>query len=287
MDLLVSFCNNHDVSLVTINMESGAIVPLLPKPFIETQGATGICRTPLGIAVATYNPDQIVFLNSYMEIWKTIPVSPVKDIHGITWFDEWIYIASSGNNAIYRCNLDGDMDLVWCLDEYGVGTDVPIDKDLFHVNDICHMNSTFFISMFDKRDGDTWRENATGKIISVGGEIVYDNLFQPHSLKDVDGKLFVCDSRRGRLRTNPEDNLNVKVPGYMRGFDWDDRYFYLGSSSHRHVSRHTGEYHPLGDEQVFMFEPGVYIVDRETCMIQKFMGLGHLTQEIYEVMVID
>jgi hypothetical protein len=83
--------------------------------------------------------------------------------------------------------------------------------------------------------GEPWRERLDGAVMRVpgdhatGGEIVVRGIEHPHSLLDVDGDLWLCESRRRRVLRfagwRPDAREVVaELPAYTRGLclarDW-------------------------------------------------------------------
>ena len=58
----------------------------------------------------------------------------------------------------------------------------------------------------------------------------------PHSIKVLDNTLIFLDSMRGHLINNPHKVL-AKFPGFIRGVEFKNGYYYVGQSTHRYFKR--------------------------------------------------
>lgn len=113
-----------------------------------------------------------------------------------------------------------------------------------HMNDVCLDGDSLYISMFSKT-GNVQRYCFDGAIVEydldadkVVGAVV-DNLWQPHSVRIINGNLCYLDSMRGNLHTTSH-KIKTHLNGFVRGLDFDGRYYYIGQSLHRYFDRMSG-----------------------------------------------
>lgn len=173
------------------------------------------------------------------------------------------------NKLIYVVLSALDQVAVFDLESFRqVKTIMLTDKNLrtgqyyHHFNDICLWEESLYISMFsytgnvDKYcfDGaiaeyDLHADKCNGALIS--------DLWQPHSPKVINSKLTFLDSMRGNLLCDfykIESHFN----GFVRGVDFDGRYFFVGQSVHRYFDRMAGTTNNIA------MDPGLYIYDNLT-----------------------
>lgn len=128
-----------------------------------------------------------------------------------------------------------------------------------HMNDICLNESSLYISMFS-RTGSLQINYYDGAIVEydldagrVVGTVV-ENLWQPHSVRIINGSLCYLDSMRGRLHTTSQV-VETHFHGFVRGLDYDGRYYYIGQSLHRYFDRMAGSSNNISmDCGFFMFD---------------------------------
>ncbi len=113
-----------------------------------------------------------------------------------------------------------------------------------HMNDICLDGDSLYISMFSKT-GNVQLACFDSAIIEydldsdkVTGTLV-ENLWLPHSIRVLDGRLCYLDSMRGNLHIIPH-KIETHFNGFIRGLDFDGIYYYIGQSLHRYFDRMKG-----------------------------------------------
>jgi hypothetical protein len=141
-----------------------------------------------------------------------------------------------------------------------------------HANDICIDGESLFVSMFSS-SGNLKREWFDGSILEydlheqrfVGS--IANNLWQPHSVKIMNGKLSFLDSMRGALHIAAH-KVETRFNGFVRGLDCDDSYYFIGQSIHRYFDRMKG----VSDN--IAVDAGVFIYDSDSKATRFLPTLG-------------
>ncbi|MBF0254443.1 MAG: DUF4915 domain-containing protein, partial [Candidatus Omnitrophica bacterium] len=113
-----------------------------------------------------------------------------------------------------------------------------------HINDVCVWEDDLYVSMFSET-GKVSEEVFDGAILQYDlprrkkVKTVIGHLSQPHSVKVFDGKLYFLDSLKGNFRDASGEVLS-SFSGFVRGLDFDGRYWYVGQSVNRYISRMQG-----------------------------------------------
>ena len=104
------------------------------------------------------------------------------------------------------------------------------------------------------------------------GEIigpVIDGMWMPHSVSRVGGKLTCVDSMRGTIIQSSYRTLG-KFPGFVRGMDYDGKFFFVGVSEHRYPEKLYGDSLNIG------LDAGVIVFDDNTKM-SRFIAMPQIT----------
>lgn len=131
-----------------------------------------------------------------------------------------------------------------------------------HINDVVSDLEYIYISYFSfsgafKRgvfDGGV-AEIPLSSLTSEPEQII-GGLWKPHSPKYFDGSLFVLDSMRGRL-VKGCDNVLARMPGFLRGLDYNGRYFLIGQSEDMYVTER------MSNRETVMLNAGFYLFDND------------------------
>jgi len=107
-----------------------------------------------------------------------------------------------------------------------------------HINDICVDGDSLYISMFS-RTGTMQVNWYNGTILDfdtvdkvVLGEVA-SGLWMPHSPKVLKDSLAFLNSMRGELYLESH-KVESRFNGFVRGLDFDGKYYYIGQSIHRY-----------------------------------------------------
>ncbi|WP_321468198.1 TIGR03032 family protein [Halarcobacter sp.] len=187
-----------------------------------------------------------------------------------------------------------------------------IDNNLFHnvtpiwkpefisnlsLNDHCHLNGLAVDSMGIMRyttaftslkDSDNWRTSNLSKGVLIDiqkNEIVYENLYMPHSPRIYKNELYVFSSATEQLlkfnsQTKQMSEV-IKLDGYLRGLDFYDNYAFIGVSKLRKT--HIFGNLPIANKAI---NSGIVIVDMNTKEKVGEIIYENGMEEVFDVKVI-
>jgi len=197
-----------------------------------------------------------------------IELSPNCEPHGVA-FDQstgHIFVAQPGRDSIgvYELASGKAVGEIFISEKWQVNK-----KDNHHINDLCVVGDSLFVSMFSF-SGNWMHEVYDGGVLEVSiskekavGMAVTD-LWSPHSVSRIDGSLMVLDSMRGELVS-----MNWKRLGqfntFVRGLDFDGRYYYVGMSGFRHAEKLSSMARSIG------VDAGFAVFDPQTCLTRTFV----------------
>jgi hypothetical protein len=164
---------------------------------------------------------------------------PGADVHDIKVCDEGLAVVETGANRLAVYNAPGKLAWEW--------RPSPGEGDRAHLNSALLYRGSWLTSMFSPEGlGEPWRERTDGAVVRLpggrvpavrdapGGEIIVRGLQQPHSLLDVDGQVWLCESRRRRVirlgEAGEPPAVVADLPAYARGLAVTKRYVVVGQS---------------------------------------------------------
>jgi hypothetical protein len=143
-----------------------------------------------------------------------------------------------------------------------------------HINDLCVIDDALYVSMFSLSGN--WRLG-----VYDGGIIEFDidsrkfndpilrDCWMPHSPQLIGENLMYCDSMRGSVNCGTWKKM-IKFNGFVRGLAYDNQFYYVGHSMHRHIHRLENVSSNVSiDTGIFMFD--------EQSKISKFFHTPQLT----------
>ncbi len=302
MSLLISICNQNATpyqSLLLLNDENNAQWVELPtQSDFSLIGCIGIEK--VGSLTYVLTQGEISYLLIYDANFIVVSLTKVPEIldaHSLCYHDGYLYIVSSGNNSIYRLPLssigfpfpDGNVEFFWRYP--GIPS---VDEDLVHLNSIAVNNGQLHVTCFGlKTDTATWKTATNGLCMDISENDTkkIESLYHPHSAKFEGETLFVCASNTHDLiRLEEADGVyEIKsrnaFDGYIRGFTFSDKYYYVGQSESRKVSRSRGTENLL-DGKICQ-NSKVYILDKDNLQIVKEIDISPFGAEIYDLCYID
>lgn len=152
-----------------------------------------------------------------------------------------------------------------------------------HINDICVVEDSLYVSYFSL-SGNWKRGILDGGIVEfhidqIGkpANVLVKNLWMPHSVEFFDGKLTYLDSRRGRFYIGNQ-NIAGEFPGFMRGLDYDGRFYYIGQSEDMYMSD------LFGISNNIMLNAGFFLFDVDT-KVSKFYSFKDLIN-VHDILVL-
>lgn len=202
----------------------------------------------------------LVVLDPDFRVARTFELPPNSEPHGAHYdaSSNRVYVGQPGRDSIGVYDVENGKPVA---EFFLSGKWARNRKDNHHIND-CWVGAddTLYVSMFSF-SGNWLHEVYDGGVLELDkqtGEIrgpVVSGLWMPHSVALFDGKLCYVDSMRGELYDNSW-NVVGKFPGFMRGLDWDGRYFFVGSTEHRYPEKLKGASLNIGlDTGFVVFDP--------------------------------
>jgi len=262
MPLLVSFCNQAltpSLALLLLDQNDIPNSTWLDYPAgIDSQyyGCTGIEKSNDKYYVLTQSPtgatDLLVFDHALTYL-ATSSLPPVKHAHSLVAHDSNLYVVSSGDNSVYRLRLSAnglevrDISLFWRPPEFR-----HVEKDVIHLNSIAEVGGQLLITYFGEKAGNSWKSALRGACYNVTtGQLVAADLPQPHTLRFIDGAVYLFTSADGAIwrseLTSVPPLRRVELGGYLRGLASNGGELFVGRSAARTVSRSMGTLNANGD----------------------------------------
>lgn len=156
-------------------------------------------------------------------------------------------------------------------------------KDNHHVNDPFVYGDSLFISMFSFT-GNWLNEVYDGGVLEIDlneDKIlgpVFSDMWMPHSITRVNGKLTLLNSMLGEL-WSANYGLLTKTSGFARGLSYDNKYFYIGITEHRYPEK------LLSISNNISLDTGFYIFDPISKM-SKFYNMNNI-ESIHSLMILQ
>lgn len=295
MKLILTNPNEPKFPLGVLDLSTGDLVPVdIP---IEGSGR-GIAKIPNGYALLVNQvsePATLCLLNDSLVVEHVHQLPDTSDPHDLKYFDGKLLLCSTGNDRIFEYDLTTkEMKLlVGSMDE---------EEDTLHRNCLVRWKSNWWYSEFGPKPEGGWRFAHWGRVrpinpvnLAVKGkakDTVALNMVpinQPHSLIVVDDFMVALESKAGNLVDPLTAYVFCSLPGYIRGtaFDATSRLLYVGNSTKRLISKHTGEPHE-DDKSDITFECGVFIVDTVTWRVRGFCSIeSEVFQEIFAIAIME
>ena len=201
----------------------------------------------------------VVILDSQFNEVDIIKLQKNSEPHGICVDPKrnWIFIGQPGRDSVAVYDINSKK----LVKEYFISEKWSINKkDNHHVNDPFVYGDSLFISMFSFT-GNWLNEVYDGGVLEIdlnSDKIlgpVFNNMWMPHSVCRVNGKITLLNSMVGELWNGSYDLL-TKTNGFARGLTYDGKYFYIGITEHRYPEKLLGISNNIGiDTGFFVFDP--------------------------------
>lgn len=182
--------------------------------------------------------------------------------HGISYNQstKCFYVSCSNLDGVIEYDLDFNekrrFKLSEKIDYYG--------KSRHHCNDNFSVDNSLFVSMFSASGN--WKKGVfdgciaefdltTGKRLNN----VFNGLYMPHNICEINGVLQVLDSLPGHLRA---DNFEVigTFPAFARGLAYHNGFYFIGQSKNRNFSKVLGLSNNISvDCGIIIFEPNTKV----------------------------
>lgn len=247
---------------------------------VYTGKGRGICKGDNKYFLIDMLRGVVVLDMEFNEI-EIIELQKNSEPHGIC-FDEnrnWIFIGQPGRDSVAAYDLNTKK----LVKEFFISEKWSKNKkDNHHVNDPYVNGDSLFISMFSF-SGNWLNEVYDGGVIEFDintmqkiGKPIKD-MWMPHSITRVDGKLTILNSMHGELWSGSYD-LTSKVPGFARGLAHDGNYFFIGITEHRYPEKLYGISKCIG------IDTGISIVHPST-KLTTFISLNDFFESIHSVII--
>ncbi|MDC6449542.1 DUF4915 domain-containing protein [Pseudomonadales bacterium] len=221
----------------------------------------------------------VICMDSDFNLTDKIPLPPGLRPHGIRRYkDLWVVV----------CSLE---DCIIGIDDSGIErfryaiTDKlgDLGTPQHHCNDLVIIGDYAYVSMFSVT-GNWKRGIFDGGLVEINlnsgsSTIVVNNLTMPHSVTDEGGEIFILDSYKGRLLGRNFNEI-AQLPGFVRGYDSDSNYYYLGESKNRNFSRMNNERSPVS------LDSKITVVDKKLSFCRSITLPKHIS-EIHAVLKVD
>lgn len=296
MFLLVTFCNQgagrRRFALAAVDPAAGRFHWIGMGRGRKDVGATGCARRDglLFVSTQSENARLVAFDTASWRRIAATPFEKVRDPHSLVSGPDGLYIASSGDNAIYRLATDkGGLkreELVW----RHPGT--SSDHDDVHVNSLAFAGTHLLVTGFGPRNPDgTWNCD-DGFIFDLASQrFLIRGLDHPHSLACEGDRIAVSESRAGRVRVGrlTADGADlaqtVAIPGYPRGLAFAGPSLYVGTSVMRKYSRSRQV--PVCPAPESYQRSAIWRIDTASLKTEEILDCSAQGPEIYEISVMD
>lgn len=266
--VLVTCCNYAGgLYRITFTEQSYEIERLL------YEDCRGIARYNDSFIVASVtNGILLLDLNSLSEINRNQPEEDL-DFHGVTVHDGRAYVVETSRNTVGIYSLP---DLAR-VDEIRISKE---DTDINHVNDICIVDGSMYLTMFS--DLGDWRSRITPAGVLMDYSLVGDRpprtlfrgLKQPHSVIISNGRILYCNSAGFEVIENGHTIFSGL--GYTRGLAVKNDMVYIGQSESRHIEFFREERTNIS------LDCGIHVFNYKE-KLSKFIPLP--SEEVYGILV--
>ena len=221
----------------------------------------------------------IIILNEDYTVQNKIQLRAGLRPHGIKRYNDIWVVVSSYQDSIVGIDDQGkevfEFRFTDKLATYGSAQ--------HHCNDLCIVGDYAYVSMFSVTGN--WKRNSfDGGIIEINlltgdKSIIINSLTMPHSITCDDDGFMVLNSFKGTLLGKNFDVL-ATFPGFVRGFDSDSDYYYIGESKNRNFSRMNSGRSPVS------LDSRITVVDKKLSF-SRSIALPKNISEIHAVLKVD
>ncbi len=205
---------------------------------------------------------------------KTIVSGKLGDIHDIRFFEDELYVVSTGTNEVATVDMAGRVRKTWKMDGFG---------DSCHINCLDIWDGRLVATAFGNFStyGGYKGTKGSGIVLDVKTQEVLSSGFSsPHTpRRDEKGGTYICDSGAEGVTYNYGSEKKVlSFPGsFPRGLALTSDKLYVGLSGMR--NRTDG-----GSDRLGIASAQVAIVDRNSFEVKQKIALPQI--EIYDILVV-
>ncbi|WP_422012290.1 hypothetical protein [Reyranella sp.] len=257
-------------------------------------GATGLINGKESCFVAIqglHDPAAVLEFDHDFRFKRLISLPGVRDIHSIREYDGYLYATSTGTNELFEVDLRNPLKIS-CKFKCPTTASIPN----VHLNDYFrHGGKEYVLGHSNPFAAQGGKKNSF--IYSLTDEeVVIEKMEHAHTLLDIDGRLGVLDSARGRVviaddgATNPW--LQLDTGGILRGACQTDDKIHVAMSSRRMFSRKQGllQVNVSDDQVVFgneAFMSWLYCFDKTDRKSFTRVSLSEIAFEIYDLVKLE
>jgi hypothetical protein len=230
------------------------------------------------------------FDKSDLTLRDVIGIPRVVDVHSICLHQGALFAVSTGTDELVRITYGAggtNVETVWSP------TNSHIDQQ--HVNSVISFRGELVCSAFGRRSGYSWNDARDGYVYNVSaGEYIVRAICNPHSLAELTGRLYLCESSLSAIRPivfSKANRANLgpsldSLDGYVRGLGFSpDGVGLVGTSVGRYAG-YVGRVIPSDDNV-----PGrrlgrcaAQFVDPRTATVQHCgFEFSAVSDEIYDI----
>jgi len=213
----------------------------------------------------------------------------VLDVHSICLHQGAIFAVSTGTDELVRVTFGvtgATVETVWSpTNSHG---------DQHHLNSLISYRGELLCSAFGQRTENGWIGARDGYVYNVSaGEYLVRGLYHPHSLAELDGRLYLCESASSVIRPIVFSETNRaelgpafdRLDGYVRGLALSSGIGLVGTSVGRYAGQ-IGHVVSSGDNErgMRMGRCAVQFVDpRSETVGQSLIEFSPVSDEIYDI----
>jgi hypothetical protein len=206
------------------------------------------------------------------------PLPAVSDIHSICMDGAALIAASTGTDEIVRIPLDdtSHAEVIW---RASTGK-----EDVHHLNAVSRYAGRLVCSGFGPKAGDRRSSALNGYIYDISDRaFLAKGIRQPHSLAEMDGVLYFCESSRSLLRTL--DRSIMPIGGYLRGLAClEDGSCFVGASIARFDTASPGLVLNPVDPGARVGRCAIHVVHPREARASRSIDCSRFADEIYDIM---
>jgi hypothetical protein len=292
--LVISFCNpprqRRFFGIAVLDLETRQIRFVRAWLTGSDLGVTGMVARDgvLYLAVPNRRGNHVIAVDPCS--WKLVqdfPLRHVTDVHSLAARDDALYICSSGDNAVYRLELDGQRIVSESLHWRFPGA--ADDQDDVHLNCLAFHKGNLVVSCFGRRDENGRWAGSYGVVMDTDtGRTLARDLAQPHTVLSLGDRLVYAESRRGRIVLGDGESASwqaLDVWGYTRGIAVSGDTAWVGVSAARQISksRQTKECTPADAYD----SSDLARLDLVSGEVEKFEELTACGREVYDIIEIE
>ncbi|WP_128894165.1 DUF4915 domain-containing protein [Longirhabdus pacifica] len=233
LKLIISCCNaNGGIYLLSCYDQQIDMIK------VSNKDTRGIERVGDHFYAAHQQLGSIAKYNLHFELVEQYaPSGGLKDLHGMTYYKDHLYIMETGARLIGKYELSP----LKKIDE------IPLHRKN-HSNDLIFHNDLLYVSSFADIRNHPHTTNKAPLLNSNQGVVtnylsekqeelgIYlFGLVQPHSIMFYKDEMYFCNSGTMEVRREEETIIKFKA-GYMRGLAIDDEFVFIGESISRNKS---------------------------------------------------